>query len=452
MAAEKKRRANAILAAVDKKLRGDTPSRRPAGASRRPAAVDPGDAALPLVNAPTPEFVPGDAYEGPLPLPPQPDRFRFWDAGEFFAADFRPEWLVPGVLVKGQPGTVAGPSKGMKTSILVDLAVSLTAGAPFLGEFPVRTRRRVALVSGESGQHVIKETAARVCKARGVDPASLAGWLFPCFDLPTFTSPPAMVEFADRLASLSAEVVLIDPLYLCLGGGVDAANLFQMGEALRPVSERLHKAGITTVLAHHANKLLKTGEPMELDHLSYSGLQQFVRQFILINRRTPYQSDGNHELYVRAGGSAGHGGLWEVDIAEGLTDHSFGGRWWEVTVRTASEGRAERATDREEKKRQKTRDAIAAEQADVLKAIDAEVVAGNPGATRNKIRERTGMSGAKVNETTAALIEDGAIESVEFNATIGSNAKRAVTGYRRFRLNEDTIRTNRTPDGLFTES
>src|SRR4051812_16710172 len=84
------------------------------------------------------------------PDAPPAARFELLDSAEFATGNYQPEWLVEGVLVRGQPAVVAGPSKCMKTSALVDLAVSLATGTPFLGRFDVPRPERVALVSGES--------------------------------------------------------------------------------------------------------------------------------------------------------------------------------------------------------------------------------------------------------------------------------------------------------------
>ena len=82
-----------------------------------------------------------------------------------------------------------------------------------------------------------------------------------------------MKAFADRLIAVKAEVIFLDPLYLCLGQ-VDPKNVFEMGAALRTVGEMLLGAGSTPVVVHHANGLLATGEVMELQHMSYCGLER----------------------------------------------------------------------------------------------------------------------------------------------------------------------------------
>ena len=232
--------------------------------------------------------------------------------------------------------SLPGSSKTLKTSLSIDLGISLASGLPFLGRFQVPRPARVAFVSGESGGGTVQETARRICKAKGITFAGLADRLSWSFDLPTLTDLSGVVEFAKTLAELRAEVVFIDPLYLCLGDA-DSKNLFEMGQALRSVSEILLKAGSTPIILHHANRSLAVGEPMKLQHLSYSGVEQYARQFLLLNRRESYRSDGVHDLWMRVGGSAGHGGLWGVHIREGIVDDQFAGRVWDVETESAGE-------------------------------------------------------------------------------------------------------------------
>ena len=357
-------------------------------------------------------------------------RFKFVDSATFFATEYKIDWLIPGVFVERQPMVIAGPSKGMKTSVALDAAISLASGTAFLGKFPLHRRRRVAMVSGESGEAVLKETGLRQARAKGIEPASLRDHLIWSFKLPILAREIDVKEFTAELLRLNVEVLFLDPLYLCLGD-IDAKSMFEMGAALSSIAECLLKAGVTPAICHHANKLLAIGEPMELSHLAYSGLEQFARQFVLLNRRESYRSDGNHELWMRVGGSAGHGGLWGVQIHEGITQHDGSGRVWEVDVKTQSELTADGIDRQEQEREHKVRQKTLQAEAKILEAIDAEVSTGAAGATKGSIRRRTGFGAYKVAELVQGLVDANIIESVEVTKAGGNGANSRSEGFRR---------------------
>ena len=82
---------------------------------------------------------------------------NFIDSQTFVDTDYQQEWLVPNILVKNQPAIIGGPRKSLKTSILVDLAVALAGGVPFLGRFHVEHQWRVGVISGESGERTLQD-------------------------------------------------------------------------------------------------------------------------------------------------------------------------------------------------------------------------------------------------------------------------------------------------------
>src|SRR5207247_2102540 len=106
------------------------------------------------------------------------------------------------------------------------------------------------------------------------------------------------------------------------GRGASASNLYEVGPLLRRVGESCLAAGATPILVHHANKSVakktETQQPLDLDDLAFAGIGEYARQWLLINRRTPYMPGrGDNRLLLAVGGSAGHSGCWQVDVDEG---------------------------------------------------------------------------------------------------------------------------------------
>lgn len=387
---------------------------------------------------------PGPSSSGGEPAPAAPDgapakdpKYKFIDSAAFRRADFRNEWLVDWFLAKGSPAVVAGPSKAMKTSVLVDLAVSLATGAPHLGKWAVPRRVRVGIVSGESGGFTLQETFFRVLRSKGLLDDACDGFLKWEFTLPTFADLVDTADFADRLGELGCEVVIVDPLYLTLGE-IDAKNMFEMGRALRAVAELLlTKHKVTPVIAHHANRNLPAGEMMELQHLAYSGLEQFLGQYVFLSRRTAYQNDGVHELWYRYGGRAGHSGLNVLTIDEGVLGPTSPVRRWDVTVASPAEARAVETLGRVAQKRDLAIATVNAEESMVLDAIDNERRVHDRAPTKQGIydwgqRSPSPISMPRVEAALGRLLARGAIEKVPtVRPTNDRGGTRPYDGYQR---------------------
>lgn len=361
------------------------------------------------------------------PPPAPPSRYRFIDAEEFRRADYRVEWYAEWFLAKGQPAVFAGPPKGMKTSALVDLGVSFATATPHLGKWAVPRRVKVAIVSGESGGFTLQETFFRVLRAKGLPDNACDGYLKWEFTLPTFADLIDTADFADQLGALGCELVVIDPFYLCLGD-VDAKNLFEMGRALRAVAELLlTKHGVTPIICHHSNRLLPAGEVMELQHLAYSGLEQFARQYVFLSRRSAYRNDGHHDLWYRFGGSAGHSGLHVLTIDEGVLGPDNPVRRWDVTVEGADQSAGAEAVARKRARTDKKVAQDRGDEAEVLAVIDAEAKKGLPGAAVSCIHTHASLGRDRIKGAIERMVETGALVKVpEFKRPSGNGAMTAV--------------------------
>jgi hypothetical protein len=380
------------------------------------------------------------------------------DSPAFAALDCRPTWLVKGIAVANQPGIIGGPRKTLKTTTEIDFVLSLGSGKPFLGTWEVPRKVRTVLLSGESGEWAVQETARRVCDSKGINLKDVdVLWQM---DLPQLSNLVDMTELRDGLERHQVKVAVIDPFYLCCLAGrpdISAANLFEMGPLLQNVARACLSADCTPFLSHHARKnLVNPLEPMELEDLAFAGIQEFARQWVLLSRREPYgPGSGSHRLWLTVGGAVGFGGCWAVDVEEGALGDDFTGRRWEVCVATATDARAQTAEqgDRKQQEQQERKDK--ADDATVLNAIDylmkarpaptpqpkrrgrkkaaAQPAPEPPPPTRTAVHQHSRLSPARVSRAVNRLLDARLLEEVDVVLMVGKNhkTKRTEKGLRR---------------------
>ena len=91
-----------------------------------------------------------------------------------------------------------------------------------------------------------------------------------------------------------------------------------MATTVPSVADACAAAGATLVLVHHTTKAsnAKAGATTLAD-LSFAGVAEFARQWMLVGRSSDYvPGSGRHDLVVSVGGSAGHSSQWRVSIDE----------------------------------------------------------------------------------------------------------------------------------------
>ncbi|MHB0955909.1 MAG: AAA family ATPase [Pirellulaceae bacterium] len=337
-------------------------------------------------------------------------------SAELDAAVYEQRFLVDNILAERQPTIVGGRSKAMKTSVSIDLALSLGTGTPFLDQYET-IQSRVLMLSGESGRRSIQDTAKAVCNARGLILADAqVSW---GFKLPCICRQLDMAELAKVVMGECEShphrinVVIIDPAYLCLldssTKGLQASNLFDMGSLLLGLSEWGERTDTTVILCHHCRKGSNAANPYappEREDLSMAGFHEWARQWLLLGRRSAYeQGSGHHELWLEVGGSAGHGALLAIDIEEG----AFATRvtkQWNVSVMSHGDAKeqAQRAADQQkDRKRQ-----------EVYCKREAAVVAAlrqcREGETKTRLKELTGVPSESLSEVLLNLMR---VEKVE---------------------------------------
>jgi hypothetical protein len=383
------------------------------------------------------EAVPPEAF---APTSPAKEiTFSFLDSTELDTTDYRDTFLIQDILVAREPAIIGGRQKTLKTSLAIDMALSLTSGIDFLSHFRVTRPARVLFVSRESGPGAIQRTARAVAASKGLSLGSLSNGLFWGWNLPAVSSPPSLEAFGRAVAAYGIEVVFLDPAYLCLlagdAVGTQTSNVFDMGPLLLRLSELGDTTKANIILIHHArkNSLADPRQPMELEDLSMAGFAEWARQWALLSRREAYQQgSGVHRLWLNVGGSAGHSGCYALDIDEGQLDSQFKGRKWQVKTTDATTAREESARRREAASDTK-RQAIVGQH--VRKLIDA-LVKFPQGETKTAIRDLTGLCGERLDQALAVAIRDGHIVACEI---LKGGRKTARQGYKL--SEEETPRT-----------
>ena len=255
-------------------------------------------------------------------------------ANELIKNPIKIDYLIPDVMVAGQPLLVGGAHKSLKTSIMLDLAMSLSSGSDFLGRYPVDRTVPVLVLSGESGQGTIGETLGRIAEAKGITDV---GPLHIGFDLPAMADPQHLRVIKGHISTLEAGVLVIDPAYLSLLRGADrgisASDVFAMGALLQRITSFCNSLGVSLVLCHHTTKAARRPGPHAptLNELSMAGFSEWARQWLLVGRRRAYDFSGVHQLVVGIGGSAGHASEPYIDIDEGDEADRLLGRKWVIT-------------------------------------------------------------------------------------------------------------------------
>lgn len=355
---------------------------------------------------------------------PQAFALKSIDSREFATARYEVAWHVEDVLAVGQPFVIGGAAKSLKTSIGLDLAISVATGRPFLNEFKTN-RAKVGIISGESGPATLQDTARRICESRSIDLAETG--IVWCFDIPTLSDPVHAKAFRKFIVDNAIELLLVDPVYLILlteATAGNASNVFAMGSVLRAVAKIASESGATLLLIHHlgrgaARAAAGDGKPAGLDALSQSGMPEFARQWGIISRRSEYEGDGFHPLWLNYGGSAGHGGIVGVDIREGKRS-DMGGRRWSVTVRPMDEIHEEADDRKAEREDNKQAQKLAESSAEVLKFL-----ANGEQRTLREIRER-----CKRKDYVRDMVIPHLLDVAQIEASETVKARQNVTCYQ----------------------
>ncbi|PQO35621.1 hypothetical protein C5Y98_13135 [Blastopirellula marina] len=311
--------------------------------------------------------------------------FQEFTTDELLAEQQPDEWLIPGVLLRHEPGVICGPGKCLKSSIAVDLGGALATGGKFLGEFAATRSFRVGFVSGTSKRRALTDLAHRWGESHEEKPQLV--WSLTGDDL---TEAKSLQHLRQWIARHQLEVVLIDPQQLF--------SLPKRAQAtqLQTLVRCCLQSGATPIVCCETRKQIRP-RAMDVADMASAACDGFARQWLLLNRRQTYQpGSGEHRLWLTIGGDAGQDGLWGVDVRVG----DFERRAWTTTVRDACSLRDEAAAHEVESLHQRLESKV---------RLAFTNLAGGK-ITKTKVRDQCGMNGVKFAAAWDRLVAAGKIK------------------------------------------
>lgn len=176
-----------------------------------------------------------------------------------------PGWQVPGFWMRNSHGIVAGEPKSFKSTLVMDLALSIASGKPFLGKYPVEHPGTVLYVQNENAEWIMKDRFEKMLNHKGlVGKVSISGSdlrvkfppLVPFYMVNQqsfMLSNEEHQEFLEEtIKKMKPQLVVLDPLYLMFDGDIASAQeLFPLLQWLLYL-KNTYNCGI--LLIHHWNK------------------------------------------------------------------------------------------------------------------------------------------------------------------------------------------------------
>lgn len=181
-----------------------------------------------------------------------------------------PVWAVEDWLVEGESGLIVGEPKAFKSTLALDMAVSLATGKPFLNHYKVSEPVPVIYVQEENNMPIIMPQLYRLMERAGrgkeaavddgaggytkvwIPDPSVAPMEFQLSVRAGWNATADMNELVVAANAAKAKYVFIDPLYKVTNGSITHPD--DVNPTLKSLSTIENETDASVVLVHHANK------------------------------------------------------------------------------------------------------------------------------------------------------------------------------------------------------
>jgi hypothetical protein len=181
----------------------------------------------------------------------------------------KPEWLVEDIWMQANVGWIAGVGKSYKSTLSLDLALSIASGTPFLGQYKVVKPGPVLMVQEEDPVWRVARRLQAMARRKDLTPIQLSRDMYGITltvekDKPipliscvsggcVLTDPQKLVEVEMAIAKYKPCFVLLDPWYQ-MAAGLDEFKAGDVTELLFQIKQWRNKYDCAIGIVHHYRK------------------------------------------------------------------------------------------------------------------------------------------------------------------------------------------------------
>lgn len=182
------------------------------------------------------------------------------------AGDTSPGWLIKGFWLNRSHGIVAGEPKSFKSTVALDLAVSVASGKPFLDKYEVVNPGPVVYIQNENSTWIMKDRVNKISASKGVvgEIEILSDKRIDVSFAPNIplyfvnqqsyllTDPLHQQALESIIKKYKPALIVLDPLYLMFDGDINSAK--ELAPVLQWLLDVRYRLNCGIMVIHHWNK------------------------------------------------------------------------------------------------------------------------------------------------------------------------------------------------------
>ena len=181
----------------------------------------------------------------------------------------QPEWLVQDIWMDENVGWLAGVGKSYKSTLSLDLALSVASGLPFLGRFEVHKPGPVLMVQEEDPDWRVATRLQSIAEAKSISNINIVDnakqftmEIIDRSNIPlycsigkgfTFTDDKMCDDLERAMSKYKPRMVILDPLFM-MSAGVDEYKASEVSVILNKVKKWRNDFGCSFCIVHHYRK------------------------------------------------------------------------------------------------------------------------------------------------------------------------------------------------------